>query len=549
MAAAHDRVVNALTQTTGYTPPGGKGNWRCPAHPDNTPSLAVSNGDGRVLINCHAGCPVEAVLAALGLTYVDLYDEPATATRPTRREIAAYPYVDEFGVPLFEVVRYDPKGFGQRRPDGKGGHTWRLGNTRRVLYRLPAIIDAIADGAPIWIVEGEKDVHALEREGEIATTSPGGAGKWQPEYTQTLRGAHVIIVADNDEPGRKHADTVAAALEGVAATIERREPAAGHKDIADHLGAGLGLGQLVNPATAPPADQHAYVINWKELWMQETIDHEWLAEPVLPAGRQVAIFSVAKTGKSLLALEIATALATGRPVLAQPAAPPIHVMYIDMEMTRDDLRERLESLDYGPHSDLEHLHYYQLADFPPLDTHEGGAIVHKLATWHQATLVVIDTMARAVSGDENEADTYRDFYRHTGRHLKASGIALLRLDHAGKDGIKGQRGSSAKDDDVDLVWRLTIDRDLATLHRTRSRIAWAPQTINLTRTDHDGTLRHTVQTDNTYPAGTAEVAALLDQHNIPLDATVRNAMTTLKTHGNGKRQAVVQAALRYRRTQ
>lgn len=292
-----------------------------------------------------------------------------------------------------------------------------------------------------------------------------------------------------------------------------------------------------------------HAIDWEELWNHQAPEHEWLAEPVLPAGRQVAIFSIAKTGKSLLALEIAAALATGRPVLNQPAAAPMHVMYVDMEMTADDLRERLESLDYGPHTDLAHLHYYQLADLPPLDTAEGGATIHRLARHHQAELVVVDTMARAVGGDENEADTYRDFYRHTGRHLKAAGIALLRLDHAGKDGVKGQRGSSAKDDDVDLVWRLTIDRDLVTLHRTRSRIAWAPQTINLTRTDHDGILRHIVQTDDTYPAGTADVAALLDQHDVPLDASVRTAMTTLKTHGTGKRQLVVQAALRYRRTQ
>src|SRR5262249_33647829 len=117
---------------------------------------------------------------------------------------------------LFEVVRYDPKDFRQRRPDGKGGWTWGLDDTRRVLYRLPNVVAAVARGETIYLVEGEKDVHALEALGLVAACSPGGAGKWRPEYTEVLRGADVVLIGDNDEAGRNHLALVTAALAGVA---------------------------------------------------------------------------------------------------------------------------------------------------------------------------------------------------------------------------------------------------------------------------------------------------------------------------------------------
>lgn len=544
MGAAYDRVVNALTEKTGYHAIG-NGNWRCPAHPDNNPSLKVSNGGDRVLINCHANCDVAQILAALDLTYVDLYDEPAKATRPQKQIVDAYPYHDEAGELLYEVVRFDPKGFGQRQPNPVGGWTWNMNGARRVLYRLPQIVEAIADGAPIWIVEGEKDVYALEREGEIATTSPGGAGKWRPEYTESLRGAHVIIVADNDEPGRKHADTVATELEGVVASIERREPAPGHKDIADHLGAGLTLGQLVAPKPEPALADYIAQTNWEDFWANEAPVQEWLIEPLVPVGRQVALYAAAKAGKSLLSLEVAAAAATGQPVLDRGSADPIHVVYIDQEMTEADLRERLIDLGYGPDDDLEHLHYYQLTSLPALNTELGGAVLAAVVDKHQAQVVVIDTMARVVKGDENDADPYRDFYYHTGLQLKARGVSLLRLDHEGKDTTKGQRGSSAKVDDVDVVFRLTAKDDNVTLRRTHTRVPWVPAEITLTR-ETEPNLRHK-PTPHNWPAGTYELAQLLDELGVPLDATATTACTTLKAHKQGKRRSDVVAAIKWRK--
>src|SRR5262249_20840876 len=105
------------------------------------------------------------------------------------------------------------------------------------------VLAAVAAGDEVYVVEGEKDVETLERAGATATCNPGGAGKWRREFSEVLRGAKVLIVADCDEPGRRHAAEVAETLLGVAASLEVIEPAAG-KDAADHIAAGFNLGDF-----------------------------------------------------------------------------------------------------------------------------------------------------------------------------------------------------------------------------------------------------------------------------------------------------------------
>ncbi len=128
-----------------------------------------------------------------------------------------YDYTDAEGRPLFRVTRRADKGFSQGaiRPDGsvKTG-AGAMSGVPRVLYRLPEVIAAVASGHLIYVVEGEKDVLALEKLGEIATTNPGGGGtgKWLDEYSEVLRGAAVVVVADRDLTGYKHARDVAASL-------------------------------------------------------------------------------------------------------------------------------------------------------------------------------------------------------------------------------------------------------------------------------------------------------------------------------------------------
>lgn len=237
---------------------GGRGGTaRCPAHDDRTPSLSVSAGrSGGVVLHCHAGCPPEQVVAALGMTMSDLAapgspsgdgDWMPGGTGPAT---ATYTYTDEHGRTLFGVCRDEKKNFRQWRPDpaSRSGRAWSLNGTRRVPYRLPQVIAAARDGQTVHVVEGEKDVHAVERAGGTATCNPGGAGKWRAEYAAHLSGAHVVVVADRDDPGRDHAADVAATLQGVAASIRVVEAAEG-KDTADHLAAGRGLDGLMDVVT------------------------------------------------------------------------------------------------------------------------------------------------------------------------------------------------------------------------------------------------------------------------------------------------------------
>jgi predicted P-loop ATPase len=127
--------------------------------------------------------------------------------------VATYGYHDEAGKLLFQVVRLDPKDFRQRAPDGKGGWVWKMDGVRKVLYHLPRVLEAVKRGDAIYVCEGEKAVHAMEKHGFTATCSSGGCGKWKdPGYSKALAGARVVILADNDEAGIKHARQVERAL-------------------------------------------------------------------------------------------------------------------------------------------------------------------------------------------------------------------------------------------------------------------------------------------------------------------------------------------------
>jgi putative DNA primase/helicase len=180
------RLQNVRRNRAGYIA-------RCPAHEDRNPSLAINEREGKILVHCHAGCSQEAVLAAL--------KELSPQNGAVPRIVAEYEYQDENGKPLFQVVRFEPKDFRQRRPDGMGGWHWNLNDVRRVFYRLPEVLAE----KRLLICEGEKDCETARALGIVATCNAGGAGKWRDEYSEPLRGKRITIIADADEPGRKHA--------------------------------------------------------------------------------------------------------------------------------------------------------------------------------------------------------------------------------------------------------------------------------------------------------------------------------------------------------
>jgi len=163
-----------------------------------------------------------------------------------KKVVKTYRYQDESGKLLFEVVRYEPKEFRQRRRDGKGGWVWNLDGVRRVLYRLPELLRASVQDW-VFIVEGEKDTDRLCELGFVATTCPMGAGKWLDEYNVHFKGRLVAIVPDNDAAGRKHAEQVANSLYGTAGEIRIVElPGLPNKgDLSDWLDKGGDAAKLI----------------------------------------------------------------------------------------------------------------------------------------------------------------------------------------------------------------------------------------------------------------------------------------------------------------
>ena len=310
---------------------GGKGagpkSWkaRCPAHDDRNPSLSISEADnGGTVMHCHAGCTIAEVLEAAGMTTIDLASPTFTSNG---HDDITYGYTDETGEVLFEVVRKPGKKFLQRRPDGAGGWIWKRAD-RLVLYRLPHVIKAVANGDRVIICEGEKDADRVTAEGECGTTAPMGAGKWSKvaeHACRVLLGAQVIVVRDNDEAGRRHAAEVVASLRGVAVDLALAEPAVG-KDVSDHLAAGLTIDELLDvtdsgdvlletASSTTPDDDGAHLP-----------DKFWNARPVLGHIRQAA-HSRARSADAYLGAILARVAALTHPSIQLPpivaAAAPL----------------------------------------------------------------------------------------------------------------------------------------------------------------------------------------------------------------------------------
>lgn len=157
-----------------------------------------------------------ADIAAANAAAREAMAAPVSKDETQRQTIATYDYTDGNGALLYQVIRYEPKDFQQRRPDGNGGWIWGLGDTARVPYHLPDLI--ADDGASIFLCEGEKDADRLRTLSLCATTLSGGS-KWAREIAEYFRGRDVIIVPDHDAAGQTKARQAAAALHGVATSI------------------------------------------------------------------------------------------------------------------------------------------------------------------------------------------------------------------------------------------------------------------------------------------------------------------------------------------
>ena len=299
----------------------------CPAHDDrHKPSLSVGEKDGAIGVHCFKGCTAAQIVASMSLTLADLFLESRRrdlgAGATSRRIVAVYPYADESGTALYEVVRFEPKDFRPRRPDG----AWGLGDVRRVLYRLPLL----AEARRIYVVEGEQDADALAQHGLAATTSQGGAKAWRADYADQLRALtpeDVVVIPDHDEAGEAYASDVVRSLveRGLVVRLLRLPDLAERGDASDWLAAGGAADALTaladaapvvtEPAPAALTSVHLSVVVDELLAALEPGPHPELPPPVpclntllnggLSPGELVYVGAFPGVGKTALLLEFA----------------------------------------------------------------------------------------------------------------------------------------------------------------------------------------------------------------------------------------------------
>lgn len=377
----------------------------CPAHDDREASLGVTEGDEALLVKCHAGCDTESVLTEMGLKFSDLFINGRSSTNKSQEPEFIYNYTDEAGGELYQVLRFPGKKFRQRHQDPENekadseGWVWNLEDVRRVPYHLAEVLEAVAVGTTIYIVEGEKDAENLRAAGKVTTTL-GAAGKWRPEFVPFFVGAStVVIVADRDEPGRNNAETIRAALEPVVGNAWVVESRSG-KDATDHLEAGFSVEQFKvirkqrrGIVTASELATHAR----ERLSMTPDDLPGYQLCPEIPLvfrqGRMYAVGAYTGDGKTCFALQ----------GLREIAATGKRVGYFSLEMPEIDLANRLAAHKGVPLIFTEEP--WRLRDRPDLAGTYEQALV-EIESW--GSEIILDSNATAESIRDKAIDREYD---------------------------------------------------------------------------------------------------------------------------------------------
>lgn len=428
-----------------------------------------------------------------------------------------------------------------------GGRNHQLNKSAFAISQL--IASGHVDAAIAWdaLSDTARKIGLGEHEIQATLKSAYRAGSIQPRQVEELKTPDTIIL----EPVPDAPETLSPFTAPAPVDLETGEPLTeGSQAVTGDPEHPLGE-QIPAPSTLEEAVHQALpIIDWHDLWAQDE-EEEWILEPIIAKRRGIVIYSPPKVGKSLFSLEMAVHISRGTPWLGVDVDQAHNVLYVDYENDpRGDTRSRLQAMGYGP-DDLQNLKMLSFPTLDGLDTTKGAQQLLAACQVYGCDIVIIDTISRAVDGDENENDTWLAFYRNTGLLLKQNEITMVRLDHTGKDESKGQRGGSAKSGDVDAIWKLskiTDDGSKLQLKLDDSRMQITERTLILDRITDP--LHHKVAGAGQMAAWDAkvnEIIEILDDHALDRDAGGRKVRDLLKGLGISASNDVMREAIRQRK--
>jgi hypothetical protein len=384
MTTALDRIIDALAKRNGIPPRKVGAEWiaLCPAHDDTKPSLGVRGIQGQVLICCRSqGCPSKQIMAGLNMTLADLFDD---------RKGTSYTYDDGRVVHRMADKRF-----------------FQFGNTkdRPQLYRLDQIRRAVKDDIAIWLVEGEKDVHALESLGAVATTAPMGAKNVSKCDLSPLHDAKLAIIADQDEAGQQWLHDVLVMLAGRAASITIGKPLSG-KDSADHVAAGYGLAdfqRVETPQVEPEKPPRRIVLTPASSITPRRV--KWVWDGRIALGTLALLAGPEGLGKSTLAYWVAARITRGE-LPGEDLGTPRAILVC---ATEDSWEYTIVPRLMAAGADLSLVHRVEVKDADditlglslPKDLHD----LKEVAVETEAALLILDPLMSRLS---EELDTHKD---------------------------------------------------------------------------------------------------------------------------------------------
>ena len=445
-----------------------KGTWY--SHEDNTGGGVID------LVRLHEPASMNGSIADVMESKFGIPKRTQQTLKPAKYLAHQYDYYDEDGVLRYQVQRFEPKNFRQRRPDGKGGWLYNMNDVEALPYNLIGMLEN--PGAPVFVVEGEKCADRLIKLGLVATTNHGGSKNWRPELNRYFQGRNVVVIPDNDQAGQAHADVVVGQLYGVTGALKRLElPGVPEKgDVIDWLFKGGTRRELVQLAKdAPIYEDDPGVVEpdlRPDIFETYDIDYlmnmppiEWLMEGLLTKHGFGVIYGAPGIGKSFMSIDWALTIACGLEWHGRPTKRGA-VLYIAAEGVAG-LGRRIKA--WKAHNEVESITDFHVLPqavklLEPLDLDKLTRTIDHFGV--EFSLIVIDTVARtlaATGSDENDATQAGLFVEACGAIQRHAGCAVLAVHHSGKDASRGQRGSSAIQGGCDTVLALSGADGLVTL--------------------------------------------------------------------------------------